>query len=154
MLNGVGAVVLETDPARRDAAMTAGALAAFDPKEPEVLMRLKEAMGGTVLNILDLVGSAQTASFAIDALDKNGHLVIVGLFGGAMQLSVPLVPMKSLTIQGGYVGTLAELRELVDLVRVHGLPSTPIDIRPLSHVAEAMAALRSGKIVGRLVLVP
>lgn len=154
MLGGKGAVVVELDPRKREAAMAAGALATIDPKAPDAAAQLRKALGGGVLGVLDLVGSGETATLAIETLDKGGRLVIVGLFGGAMTLAVPLVPMKALTIQGSYIGSPAELRELVALVREHGMPATPIDRRPLSQAASALDDLRLGKVVGRVVLVP
>ena len=150
----VGGVVVELDPRKREAAMAAGALATVDPKAPDAAAQLRKALGGSVLGVLDLVGSGETATLAVESLDKGGRLVIVGLFGGAMTLAVPLVPMKALTIQGSYIGSPAELRELVALVREHGLPATPLDRRPLTAAPTALDDLRHGKVLGRVVLTP
>ena len=81
-------------------------------------------------------------------------MVIVGLFGGASPWSLPLFPMKALTVQGSYVGNLRELHELVDLVSK--LPQTPLplDPRPLDQANQALDDLASGRVVGRAVLVP
>ena len=38
---------------------------------------------------------------------------MVGLYGGSLKLSLPLVPMRSVTLRGSYVGELRELKELV-----------------------------------------
>lgn len=153
-LGGKGAVVVELDPRKREAAMAAGALATIDPRVPDATAQLRAALGGSVLGVLDLVGSGETATLAVETLDKGGRLVIVGLFGGAMNLAVPLVPMKALTIQGSYIGSPDELRELVALVRERGLPSTPVERRPLAEAAAALDDLRLGKVVGRVVLTP
>jgi D-arabinose 1-dehydrogenase-like Zn-dependent alcohol dehydrogenase len=40
------------------------------------------------------------------------------------------------------------------LVRDRGLPPVPVATRPLADVNAAMAALRGGKVVGRVVLTP
>jgi D-arabinose 1-dehydrogenase-like Zn-dependent alcohol dehydrogenase len=93
-------------------------------------------------------------ALGVDALEKGGKLVIVGLIGGDVNLSVPLVPMKAITIQGSYIGSPSELRELVALVQKHGLPRTPLDRRPLAKAENALDDLRNGKVVGRVVLVP
>lgn len=153
-LGGKGAVVVELDPRKREAAMAAGAVATVDPKAPDAAAQLRKALGGSVLGVLDLVGSGETATLAVETLDKGGRLVIVGLFGGAMTLAVPLVPMKALTIQGSYIGSPTELRELVALVREHGLPATPLDRRPLTAAPTALDDLRRGKVLGRVVLTP
>ena len=80
--------------------------------------------------------------------------MIVGLFGGETTLSVPLFPMKSAKIEGSYIGSPAELRALIDLVRAKGMPDIPIDIRKLSEVNQALVDLQAGTVIGRVILVP
>ena len=69
----------------------------------------------------------------IDCLTKGGKLIVVGLFGGDVTISTPLIPMKALTIQGSYVGSLAELKELLELVSRTGLPALPVGTRKLDR---------------------
>jgi D-arabinose 1-dehydrogenase-like Zn-dependent alcohol dehydrogenase len=85
---------------------------------------------------------------------KGGHIVVVGLFGGDITISTPFFPMRAMTIQGSYVGSLPEMRELLDLVQKKGLPEVPLATRPLDQVNEALNDLRNGKVIGRVVLTP
>jgi D-arabinose 1-dehydrogenase-like Zn-dependent alcohol dehydrogenase len=62
--------------------------------------------------------------------------------------------MRAITIQGSYVGSLPEMRELIELVKRTGLPPVPVATRPLDDVNAVMSDLRAGKIVGRVVLTP
>jgi D-arabinose 1-dehydrogenase-like Zn-dependent alcohol dehydrogenase len=101
-----------------------------------------------------LVGSSATARLGIDSLIKGGKYIIVGLYGGDITLSLPPFPMRAITIQGSYVGSLPEMRELIELVRRTGLPPVPVATRPLDDVNAVMSELRAGKIVGRVVLNP
>lgn len=149
-----GAVVLEPDAARREAALQAGAIAAVDPADPDAMAKVRAALGNPVGFVLDLVGSADTAAMGFELLERGGKLVVVGLFGGAMQLPVPLLPMRAATIQGSYIGSPAELRELIALVREGGGLQVPIDRRPLAAADAALQDLRAGRVVGRVVLVP
>src|SRR5947207_10082044 len=89
-----------------------------------------------------------------DSLIKGGKYIIVGLYGGDITLSLPPFPMRAITIQGSYVGSLPEMRELIELVRRTGLPPVPVATRPLDDVNAVMSELRAGKIVGRVVLNP
>ena len=84
--------------------------------------------------MIDLVGSSATARLGIDSLIKGGKYIIVGLYGGDITLSLPPFPMRAITIQGSYVGSLPEMRELIDLVRRTGLPPVPVATRPLDDV--------------------
>jgi D-arabinose 1-dehydrogenase-like Zn-dependent alcohol dehydrogenase len=154
MMKGRGAVVVEIDARKREEALRAGAIAAIDPRAPDAKQMIRAAVGQPVRQILDLVGSGETATLGIELLDKAGKLVIVGLIGGETLLPVPMVPMKAITIQGSYIGNPQELRELVDMVKAHGLPAMPLDRRPLAEASSALDDLRNGKVVGRIVLVP
>lgn len=152
MLDG-RVVVVELDPAKRDVALSAGASATIVPGD-DAVEEIKRAVGGPVWAVLDLVGSSSTAKLAVDVLDKTGKLVIVGLFGGAIDLPVPTFPLKVLTIQGSYTGSPVELRELVELAREKGLPAAPLDQRPLSAAPTAIEDLKAGRVIGRIVLRP
>ncbi len=154
MMAAHGVVVVEPDHARRDAALAAGALAAFDPAAERIAKAVREAAGGSIRMVLDLVGSGDSVALGLDLLGVGGKLVVVGLIGGDVALSVPLLPLKSLTVQGSYVGSLAELRDLVALAKRHGLPQLPIVRRPLAEAPDALADLHRGRVVGRTVLVP
>lgn len=154
LLGGRGAVVLEINAVKRAAALEAGALAAIDPAAADADAQVRQAVGGPIVVVLDLVGSAATATQGFRLLDRGGKLLVVGLNGGAMSLPVPLLATKAATIQGCYVGSLAEMRELVALVRTGGMPAMPLDRRPLADANQALDDLRAGRVVGRVVLIP
>jgi D-arabinose 1-dehydrogenase-like Zn-dependent alcohol dehydrogenase len=77
---------------------------------------------------------------------------VVGLYGGAIQLPTPYLPMRALTLRGSYVGSHADMAELLALVNDKGVPSVPVSVRTLDDVSQALADLRAGKVVGRVVL--
>ena len=60
--------------------------------------------------------------------------------------------MKAMSIIGSYVGNLAELRELMDLVRTGKVPPMPVHRYPLDEADSVLASLRAGKVLGRAVL--
>lgn len=153
-LGGKGAVVVDIDATRRNAALRAGALAAIDGGAPDALARVQAALGGPCSAAIDLVGSPQTAALAFDALARGGKLVMVGLFGGAAPWSLPLIPMKAVTIEGNYTGNLRELGELIELLRSGVIPPIPLDARPLAQATQTLEDLKAGRIIGRVVLRP
>lgn len=153
-MGGLGAIVVDLDPVKREAARSAGALAVIDSGAPDAVDQIKRATGGGAWAVIDLVGASATVRLGLDSLIKGGKLIVIGLFGGEVSVSTPLLPMRAITVQGSYVGSLAEMRELLDLVRRTGLPSIPITTRPLDQVNEALTDLREGRVVGRIVLTP
>ncbi|WP_022728702.1 alcohol dehydrogenase [Fodinicurvata sediminis] len=153
-MGAAGAVVVEPDARRRQAALDAGAQAALDPNDENAADAIRTAVDSQVLSVLDLVGSTASLTLALDLLDKGGQVVVVGLMGGDINLPIPYLPMRALSICGSYNGNLSELQELVELVRQTGLPELPVECRPLHEAQAALEELRSGQVVGRLVLTP
>jgi alcohol dehydrogenase, propanol-preferring len=153
-MGGFGAVVADIDPRKRDAALTAGALAAIDAAAPDAVKQAQTAAKSPIGAAIDFVGAANTAKLGIDALAKGGKYVIVGLFGGDITLSLPLLPMRAITIQGSYVGSLAELKELLALVAAGKVPPVPLSQRPLDQANAVLEELKAGRIIGRAVLTP
>jgi alcohol dehydrogenase/propanol-preferring alcohol dehydrogenase len=149
-----GAIVVDIDPAKREAAKRAGALAVVDGAAPDALQQITTAANGPVMAAIDLVGNASTAALGFDCLSKGGTLVMVGLFGGGSPWALPLIPIKAITIRGSYVGNIAELDELLDLVRSKSVVPIPISTMPLDRADQALSDLRDGKLVGRAILVP
>ena len=153
-LGGHGAVVADIDPKKRDAAMKAGALAAVDAAAPDAVKQVQAAAKAPIGAAIDFVGASNTARLGIDVLAKGGKYVIVGLFGGDITLSLPLLPMRAITVQGSYVGSLAEMKELLALVATGKVPPVPIHEHPLDQANAVLEALKAGRVVGRAVLTP
>jgi len=153
-LGGKGAIVVDIDPVKRQAALAAGALQAIDARAPDAVQQIQQATGGGARAVLDLVGATPTVTLAMASAARGGHIVICGLMGGDLTLALPVIPMRPLTLQGSYVGTLEELQELVALARRTKMASIPVTRRPLDQANAAMEDLHHGRIVGRTVLVP
>jgi propanol-preferring alcohol dehydrogenase len=151
---GRGAIVVDIDPAKREAALKAGALIAIDAKAPDAAAQVQAATHGGARAVLDLVGATPTVTLAMAASARGAHIVICGLMGGDITLSLPVIPMRPLTLQGSYVGTLEELKELVAIVRRTKMKPIPVQRRPLAEANAAMQELIAGKVVGRTILVP
>jgi len=153
-MEGHSAIVVDIDPAKRDAAKQAGAAAVVDGKAADAVGQIQKLTNGGAWAVIDLVGSSQSARLGYDSLTKGGKYIVVGLYGGDLTVSLPPIPMRALTIQGSYVGSISEMAELMELVRRTGLPPVPVATRPLEDVNAVMDDLRAGKIVGRVVLTP
>ena len=153
-MGGKGAIVVDIDARKREAAEKAGALASVDGNAPDALEQLMKKAGEPIRAVIDLVGNAKTTQLGFDCLTKGGKLVIVGLFGGGAPWALPLIPIKAITIQGSYVGNLRETQELLDLVRDKRIAPIPVTPMPLAKANDALVDLQKGKLVGRAILVP
>ena len=152
MMGNKGAIVVDIDPVKRDAAMKAGAIAVVDGKAPDAAQQIIKLTNGGAWAVNDYVGSTTTVQLGVDCITTGGKIIVVGLFGGDITVSTPFFPLKAMAIQGSYVGSLPEMKELLDLVRAKGLPPIPMTTRPLDQVGSALDDLRAGKVIGRVVL--
>ncbi|MBL4632145.1 MAG: alcohol dehydrogenase catalytic domain-containing protein [Paraglaciecola sp.] len=153
-MGGLPPVVVDIDPAKREAAIAAGACAAVDGMADDAVAQVQAAVGGPALAVIDLVGAESTASLAFDSVGKGGKIVMVGLFGGAAPWPLPLIPVKAVTIMGSYAGSLSEFEELMVLAIAGKVPSLPTKNYPLEAVNDILNQLEAGKVVGRAVLTP
>jgi D-arabinose 1-dehydrogenase-like Zn-dependent alcohol dehydrogenase len=153
-MGGHSAIVIDVDPAKREVAREAGAAHVVDGGAANAAQQIVDLTQGGAWAVIDLVGSSQSARVGYDSLIKGGKYIIVGLYGGDLTVSLPPIPMRALTIQGSYVGSLPEMAELMDLVRRTRPPHVPVATRPLDDVNVVMEQLRAGRVIGRVVLTP
>jgi D-arabinose 1-dehydrogenase-like Zn-dependent alcohol dehydrogenase len=147
-------IVADIDPDKRALVKAAGASAVVDNGAGDAVRQVLELTGGGARAAIDFVGAVPTAKFGLASLRKGGRLIIVGLYGGALPVALPLMPARSLTIQGSYVGTLDELKALVALGQAGKIPPIPLDARPLDTAPRSLQDLRAGKVSGRVILQP
>ncbi|MCO5226954.1 MAG: alcohol dehydrogenase [Thermomicrobiales bacterium] len=155
-MGGFGAIVADISAEKRQIALAQGAMAVIDPTAEDAADQIKSlAPSGRGLRMaLDMVGMPATVNLAISVMVKGCKIVVVGLMGGELTIPIPYIPSKAMSLEGSYVGTLAELRDLMEMARDGRLASPPTETHPLDDAQEVLEALRAGKINGRGVLVP
>ncbi len=148
----------DIDPAKREAALKLGATEVFDPADAgarkAIAKSTAKSTGGGVGAAVDFAGSDKSLGFAQSVVAKGGAAIVVGLLGGSFTLPVPMFPLRALTVMGSYVGSPAEAREMLDLVKAGRIAPIPVETRPLSETSRSLDDLRAGRIVGRVVIAP
>ncbi|MHA7647668.1 alcohol dehydrogenase [Nitrosopumilus sp. S4] len=105
-------------------------------------------------SVIDFVNAPQTVKVALGVLRKRGNLILVGLFGGSLEISLVSIPLKSIVIQGAYTGNYTDMVELLDLAR-KGVINPVISKRySLDQANNALEDLKARKIIGRAVINP
>ena len=105
-------------------------------------------------SVIDFVNAPQTAKTGVSVLRKRGNLVLVGLFGGSMELSLVTIPLKAITIQGAYTGNYADMVELLELAKSGTINPMISKHYTLNDANSALDDLKSRKIIGRAVINP
>ena len=146
-----GIVAVDLDDAKLATASAAGAKATLHGGDADAQQKLKAITGGALYGAVDFVGRAETAQLALGALRKGGRLILVGLFGGEIALSIGTTILRAITVQGSHLGSVEELKALVALVRQGKIKPIPVEQRPLSEVSRTLDELKAAKIIGRVV---
>ena len=147
-------VAADLDPAKLDAATHQGAHVVFDTRTADAAAALKLAAGGPIRGVIDFVGTRETAELALGVAVKGTVIVIVGMIGGSVEIALPLLPARNLTIRGSLVGTLDELKALLQFAEEGRLPAIPVATRPMSQINDILDDLEARRLIGRVVTVP
>jgi alcohol dehydrogenase, propanol-preferring len=105
-------------------------------------------------SVIDFVNAPQTAKTGIAILRKRGNLVLVGLFGGSINLSLVTIPLKAITIQGAYTGNYNDFVELIELAKKGTIKQVISERYSLNQSNNALENLKQRKIIGRAVINP
>jgi propanol-preferring alcohol dehydrogenase len=120
------------------------------PDAPRVIRAATTGQGADL--VLDFVGSAETLALAVSVLATDSDLVVIGSGGGHLPLAKSRLPQGT-RISMPFWGTLPELSDVVGLAQ-QGLLHVEVERFGLSEAPQAVAALRSGRLAGRAVLIP
>ena len=102
---------------------------------------------------IDFVNTSDTARTGMDALAKGGRLVLVGVAGGEITLSLATMIFRAQSVLGSDTGTVADLRDVVALAQSGKLAATPVQEFPKDAANDALGKLEHGEITGRAVSV-
>jgi propanol-preferring alcohol dehydrogenase len=124
-------------------------------EKSDVVKEIKDITNGFGSDVvIDFVNNNITSVNSFNMLRKRGKMIMVGLFGGSMELNLPMIPLRGYTLTGAYTGTFSDLTELVKLAS-QGKVQTVLDKRySLDQVNEALEDLKNGKIIGRAIINP
>lgn len=142
--------VVDVNESKFEAAREMGAKVTVNPTAPDAQATLIALPGG-VVGAIDLVGMDQTAALGQAVLRKGGRYILVGLFGGETLVSLVTLAQRAMTLQGSYVGSLQELREVVELARSGRLKAIPVAVCEPEEISGVLDQLKQGDIVGRVV---
>ena len=105
-------------------------------------------------SVIDFVNAPQTFKTGLAALRKRGNLVLVGLFGGSVEISLVTIPLKAITIQGAYTGNYNDMIELIELAKKGTINPVISQRYSLYQANDALENLKQRKIIGRAVINP
>ena len=145
-------VAIDVDRHKLFTAEQAGAAATLNTREGEREPELKRITSHALFGAVDFVGVGETSQLAINCLRKGGRLVLVGLFGGELPLSIAATILRAITVQGSHLGSLGELKEVIALARAGKIKPIPIERREFTDLNRTLDELKCGTVTGRVVI--
>ena len=115
-------------------------------------MELTDKLGADA--VIDFVNASKTVEADMQFLRRRARLVLVGLFGGELKLSLVTMPTRAYRLIGSYAGTISDLIELVSLAKRGVIKPLVSNRFKLNQATEALTMLKDGKILGRGVINP
>jgi NADPH:quinone reductase-like Zn-dependent oxidoreductase len=112
----------------------------------------REQTGGAGVDIVVEVGGSGTLEKSCKAVRHGGHIALIGVLAGGTAFNPLLVLMKSICLQGIFVGSRAMFEEMNRLIVARGIRPVIDRTFPLADAAAAFRHLESGAHFGKVVV--
>ena len=154
-VTGARIIAMDLDDKKLEFAKKEGADTTVNSKNEDpvkAIMELTDKMGADA--VIDFVNASKTVETDIQFLRRRARVVLVGLFGGELKLSLVSMPTRAYRLIGSYTGTLSDMIELVSLARRGVIKPVVSNRFKLDQATDALTMLKEGKILGRGVINP
>lgn len=149
-LFGAEVIGIDRGESKLRAVREIGARDAFDFGATDLGDRLRAAAPGGITVIIDLVGSRDTVTVALDTLGRRGRLVLLTTFPGVTaEISPRRFVHDELSVMGSRYASRWEVAEAARLVQRRRIKPVISESVPLERVGELHAKLRAGTLLGR-----
>ena len=145
---GINPIVLDIDDEKLEVAKNLGASCVINTSKENAAEKIMEATGGGAKSIVDFVGAEASVNLGYQCLTKGGTQVVVGLFGGQMNIALPLMTLTEKKLMGSYVGSLGEMKDLMKLVSAGKIEPVEVESRDVSEANRTLEEMKSGKLLG------
>jgi NADPH:quinone reductase-like Zn-dependent oxidoreductase len=146
-------VATSSRPDKLDRLAKLGADAVVDyRRDPDWAQTARSHVGGWFDLVVDVAG-AQSLDKAIRAVRPGGTVAVIGLLSGAKaEITVPLVVMRQIALQGVTCGSGEDFRDMLAAMSAAKLRPIISDVFPFMRAPAAFAAMRDGSHFGKIVV--
>ena len=148
-------ICADLDQEKLDSAKKLGATHIINTKESDAVKKIMSICNEKgVDSIIDFVNAPPTVKMDLSLIRKRGNIILVGLFGGSVELPLVSVPLKAITIQGAYTGNYNDMVELIGLAQRGVINPIVSKHYKLDEANTALDDLKNRRIIGRAVINP
>lgn len=113
--------------------------------------KVRELIGGGVDHIVEL-GGAGTLGRSLKAVRGGGRISLIGILSGAGEVNPMPILMKSVCVQGIYVGSRAMFEAMNRAIALHQLRPVVDRVFPFEQAAAALRHMESAAHFGKIAL--
>jgi NADPH:quinone reductase-like Zn-dependent oxidoreductase len=152
-LLGATVVATSSTPEKLARLLELGADAVFNYRhDPNWAERARSHVGGGFDLIVEVAGGDNLDN-TVRMAKVGGMVAVIGvLAGNKAQVSLPLVLMRQIALQGVTCGSLADFRDMLAAIAAAKLSPVVSNVFAFSHAREAFAAMRDGRHFGKIVI--
>jgi propanol-preferring alcohol dehydrogenase len=152
-LSGARVIAVDQTQEKCARALELGASEAFVATEKDIPTAVRDLTDGWGADcVIDIVGLKSTMTCGVDSLRNGGRIVIVGYTADEYPVSGKRLAQNELQLIGTRCGRKQDLINTAKMVASGKTRSIVTDTRPFAEVNDALDLLKSGKVLGRLVL--
>lgn len=155
LLGAARVIVADTNPARLQIALHAGADGAVNPRDPGWADNVKDACGPQGLDVvLDAAGFQPTREQAVQLVNPGGTVMNIGLGIDGTMLPVNTMIRREIEVLGSFCYSEEDFAQSVRLLSDGRITETGwTQVRPLEEGGAAFAELVAGKVhYGKIIL--
>ncbi len=119
---------------------------------PDWDKRVRELTGGQGVDLIVEVGGAGTLPRSTRAIKLGGQIALIGILTGAGEFNPISVLMKSIRLQGIFVGSVRMFESMLRAVELSQLRPVVDFVFPFDQAVEALKYLESGAHFGKVVI--
>jgi NADPH:quinone reductase-like Zn-dependent oxidoreductase len=152
-LHGAEVLATSSSDAKLERVKKLGAAAGINYKTtPEWGDKVREITAGVGVDHVVEVGGAGTLGQSLKAVRVGGQVSLIGVLAGGGQVNPVPILMKSVRLQGIYVGSREMFEAMNRAVALHGLRPVVDRVFPWTEIRAALRHMESGSHFGKICL--
>lgn len=120
--------------------------------EPDWEKKVRELTGGMGVDVVVEVGGAGTFPRSIRAVKTGGTIALIGVLTGQGQIDPISILMRSVKVQGIYVGSRTMFEAMNRAIEVGGIKPVIDRVFPFENAPDALRHMESGSHFGKIVI--
>jgi propanol-preferring alcohol dehydrogenase len=154
-VTGARIIAMDVNDDKLQVAKQSGADLVINSKKEDAVKAVMELTGNLGADaVIDFVNATNTVEIDMQILRRRARVVLVGLFGGALQLNLVTMPTRAYKLIGSYTGSMTDMIELISLANRGVIKPLVSNRFKLNQATEALSMLKQGKIIGRGIINP